>query len=153
MITSSKVENLESATRTAARHHRVAGCLEYQRLETVLLIEDDRDLNELLARRFRVAGLNVAKAFDGAAGLDKFKRLEPDAVVLDLGLPRMDGMKVLHNLRMTPGIRPVPVIVVTGTESEALLEKVRRWGVSDVLRKPVSPRALLAVVVDALEGI
>ncbi len=123
-----------------------------QRLKTVLLIEDDRELAIALAERLQRAGLVVAKAHDGPSGLEKFRLLQPDVVILDLRLPRMDGDKFLLFLRMTPEYRSVPIIVITGISDDAYLEKVERWGVSRLLRKPVSPKELLRATLAVIEG-
>lgn len=127
--------------------------LDYQRLETVLLVEDDLDLNYALARRLQRAGLNVACAFDGPSALAKHKLFEPNVMVLDLCLPGMDGSKVLHSIRETPGMIEAPVIAITGKADPSLERKVTRWGVWRLLRKPVSPKQLLQTVLDALEGV
>ncbi len=127
--------------------------LDYQRLETVLLVEDDLDLNYALARRLQKAGLNVACAFDGPSALAKHKLFEPDVLVLDLCLPGMDGSKILHTIRMSPEMIEAPVIAITGKADASLERKVKRWGVWRLLRKPLSPKQLLQAVLDALEGV
>jgi two-component system chemotaxis response regulator CheY len=125
----------------------------FPRLETVLLIEDDRDLSRALTLRLQRAGLTVARAYDGPTGLERFRLLEPDLIILDLGLPRMDGAKFMHFLRMTPGIKAAPIIVITGSSNASLIHKAEHWGVTKILRKPISPRELVETTLDTLEGV
>ncbi len=126
--------------------------LEPKRLQTVLLIEDDRELANALALRLQGAGLIVARAHDGPSGLEKFRLLQPDLIILDLRLPRMDGERFLQFLRLTPAHSSVPIIVITGTSDAALHEKVEQWGVSKLLKKPVSPKELLRAALETLKG-
>lgn len=126
--------------------------LSYQRLETVLVIEDHEDLNHALALRLEHAGLNVARALDGMSGLRKYELLEPDVIVLDLHLPRMHGFKLLHTIRQMPSLEATPIIVVTGDPDPSIHERVRKWGVRSVLLKPVDPKDVVTEVLEALEG-
>ena len=125
---------------------------EQRRLQIVLLIEDDRELAHALALRLQSTGLTVARAHDGPSGLEKLRLLQPDLIVLDLRLPRMEGDRFLHFLRMTPEHSDVPVIVITGASDAALLERVENWGISRLMRKPVSPKELLRAALDILEA-
>jgi DNA-binding response OmpR family regulator len=128
------------------------GAGEPRRLQVVLLIEDDRELADALAVRLQGTGLTVARAQDGASGLEKVRLLHPDLIILDLRLPRMEGDRFLHFLRMTAEHSAVPVIVITGTSDAALLERVENWGVSRLMRKPVSPKELLRAALDILHA-
>lgn len=129
-----------------------AGAREPRRLQTVLLIEDDRELAHALVLRLQVAGLIVARAHDGPSGLEKLRLLHPELIILDLRLPRMDGDRFLHFLRRTPAHSAVPVIVITGASDAALLEKVEHWGISRLMRKPVSPKELMRAALDLLRA-
>lgn len=147
---------LERVSPSAAPRAQRSGLdedIEHQRLETVLLIEDDRELNAVLSKRLRAAGLIVACAFDGASGLEMCRWLRPDLIILDLALPRLDGSKVLHQLRMEPGLRDSPILVITGSSNTALIQKAENWGVHQLFRKPVSPRTLVRAAIDTLEGV
>lgn len=117
---------------------------------TVLIVEDDPHLSSALRQRIEKAGLQVHAAFDGPSALMTYHAIEPDVVVLDLCLPGMDGARFLHFVRTTPGLRQAPVIAMTGAPDESLKAKVRSWGVSEFLEKPVSTRALAHSVLRAL---
>ena len=128
------------------------GAGEQRRSQIVLLIEDDRELAHALALRLQGTGLTVARAHDGPGGLEKLRLLHPDLIILDLRLPRMEGDRFLHFLRMTPEHSAVPVIVITGASDAALLERVENWGISRLMHKPVSPKELLRAALDILQA-
>jgi CheY-like chemotaxis protein len=100
----------------------------------VLLIDDDEFMLSLMDSLLREAGFNVLKTADGPQGIEVYARRKPDIVVLDLGLPSMDGLQVLKRIRdMDPKAK---VVVVTGYPSEPALEAARALGACDFLPKP-----------------
>ena len=76
--------------------------------------------------------------------LDEIDRHAPDAIVLDLNLPRLDGYQVLKHLRARPGTADLPVLVLTAREDEDSEVKVFESGANDFIAKPFRPRALSA---------
>jgi DNA-binding response OmpR family regulator len=105
----------------------------------VLIIEDERDLSLLLSIRLRNAGFNVSVAHDGEEGIETAVREEPDLVVLDLGLPELDGYGVLRVLRTVPMTCETPVIVLTGRRPEEIEKSIVGWNVvKHVLAKPIA---------------
>lgn len=112
--------------------------------KVVLLVEDDPATRDMFRFAFRNAGFVVTAVEDG---LDALRRIEfdpPDAVVLDIGLPRLGGRDVLRELRARPETRAIPIVIVTGNDM-SLAEAAG----TPVLRKPVDPEDLVAMV-DAL---
>jgi DNA-binding response OmpR family regulator len=107
----------------------------------VLVIEDEPDVARAIAAVLTAGGLVASTAVDGAAGLRAFYAGRPELVVLDVGLPVLDGWAVLDRLRE---LSDVPVLMLTSRDSEA--EKVRglRAGADDYLTKPFSNAELLA---------
>lgn len=92
----------------------------------------------------------VGVASDGAQVLPLVRRLQPDLVLLDLRMPRLDGWAVLHVLQDFPATRQVPVVLLTG--HPALDEQTARdAGAVALVRKPVSPRALRSQVAQLLD--
>jgi DNA-binding response OmpR family regulator len=110
---------------------------------TVLVVEDEPDLRTSLDKVLSLAGYTVVLAADGRAGLRAVHDVKPDALVLDIGLPGLDGWQVLARVR---DLSDVPVLLLTahGTESE----KVRglRAGADDYLTKPYGNNELVARV-------
>ena len=112
-------------------------------MSRLLVVEDDPDIARALRLLFSRAGYDVAHAGDGRTGLKEAYAEHPDLVVLDVGLPEMDGWQVLERLR---DVSDVPVLVLTAHGQEA--EKVRglRGGADDYLTKPFANNELLARV-------
>lgn len=112
-------------------------------MTTLLLVEDDEGLRKALALTLRARGHQVAVAGTGAQGLDLLGRKRVEVVILDLGLPDLDGTEVLRRLRTTS---EVPVIVLSARRDE--IDKVRALdaGADDYVSKPFGVDELLARV-------
>ncbi|MEO6444210.1 MAG: ATPase, T2SS/T4P/T4SS family [Gemmatimonadaceae bacterium] len=111
---------------------------------TVMLVEDEAPLRMVLRDLLEREGFSVVEAADGIAALDEIDRNPPDAVVLDLNLPRLDGYGVLARLRARASTANIPVIVLTAHGDEDSEVRVFQTGASDFLTKPFRPRALSA---------
>jgi DNA-binding response OmpR family regulator len=107
----------------------------------VLLVEDDADIAGALRRSLRLEGYDVRIAGDGAAALDESLVYEPDAVVLDLGLPRIDGVEVCRRLREDSD---VPILMLTAREGLDSRVEGLDSGADDYLVKPFEREELLA---------
>jgi DNA-binding response OmpR family regulator len=109
----------------------------------VLVVEDEPDLRRTLDKVLTIAGFTVLLAADGRAGLRAVHAEKPDALVLDIGLPGLDGWQVLARVR---DLSDVPVLLLTAHGAEA--EKVRglRAGADDYLTKPYGNAELVARV-------
>jgi two-component system KDP operon response regulator KdpE len=106
-----------------------------------VVVEDDRALARALAITLRAAGYEVTTAGTGAAGLEAVAQGHPDVVVLDLGLPDMDGLDVLAALR---GWSQVPVLVLTARSTGDDAVEALDAGADDVVTKPFGMDVLLA---------
>lgn len=109
----------------------------------ILIVDDDVELVGLLQFALSGAGYEVVTAFDGEHALTQFEKHAPELVVLDVNLPRRDGFSVLEALRHHS---EVPVMMLTVRASEEDEVRGLDLGADDYLRKPFSPRALLARV-------
>jgi CheY-like chemotaxis protein len=114
----------------------------------VLVVEDDGDLRRIFRDSLRFAGFDVVEAGDGPDALQAIENATPDLVVLDLGLPTLDGVSVRDEIVSNPRTRHIPVLIVTGTQADANRLKAAR-----VLRKPVGPDALLIAVQSCLASV
>jgi two-component system, OmpR family, response regulator MprA len=107
----------------------------------VLVVEDDGDIADVLRRSLRIEGYDVRVTGDGVGALDEASVFEPDAVVLDLGLPRLDGVEVCRQLRADGD---VPILILTARDGvEARVEGLDS-GADDYLVKPFEREELLA---------
>jgi DNA-binding response OmpR family regulator len=100
----------------------------------ILIVEDEEPVANLLAEAVQRQGHTAVVATDASQGLASFSAERPDAVFLDIVMPRMSGVEVLRRIR---GISPsVPVMVITGYATASEIEEVKRLGVIEVLEKP-----------------
>lgn len=109
----------------------------------MLVLEDDLDIQDLVAAILERAGMTAHRAGDGAAGLREFFDLRPDLVILDISMPERDGWTVLERIRE---MSEVPILILTARSAE--LDKVRalRAGADDYVVKPFGREELLARV-------
>ncbi len=114
--------------------------------EKVLVVDDEKDLAELLDYNLKKEGYAVLCAGDGLEALRLVQSEAPDLVVLDIMLPGMQGLEVLKALKKKPGTQAIPVILLTAKSEE--LDKVLglELGADDYVTKPFSPRELVARV-------
>jgi two-component system response regulator ChvI len=109
-------------------------------MATIALVDDDRDVIALVAAMLESEGYQVVSYPDGPAALNGFKTVQPDLAILDIKMPRMDGVELLRQLRQKS---EVPIIFLTGRldETDELLGL--RIGADDFIRKPFSQRVLV----------
>ncbi len=112
-------------------------------MSTVLVVEDDSDVRELIARKLAQAGFEVHTREDGQAGLEATSEVAPDIVLLDVMMPRLDGIEVCRRMRAKPSTASVPVIMLTAKAQEADVDRGFGVGADDYITKPFSPRELL----------
>jgi two-component system, OmpR family, response regulator AdeR len=113
------------------------------RVAHVLVVEDDRDIAESIELYLRHDGHRTDRAHDGRRALELFHHAIPDLVILDVGLPEIDGLEVLRSIRSRS---EVPVIVVTARREEIDELLGLALGADDYVTKPFNPRSLLARV-------
>jgi CheY-like chemotaxis protein len=119
------------------------------RRRRVLVVDDNIDNGESLRDVLRIEGHEVVVARDGPAALAALDHFAADVVLLDVGLPRMDGYMVAHAIRARFGVKPRPrLIALTGYARDEDKQSAMRSGFDEHLTKPVDPDRLLRVIVD-----
>jgi DNA-binding response OmpR family regulator len=116
----------------------------------IVIVEDEKDMADLVARRLTREGYAVETASDGVAGLDKIRSRLPDLALVDIMLPRMSGLDLLSELRKEPRTANIPVVIMTakGEESDVVLGL--HLGADDYVIKPFSLSVLTARVAAVL---
>jgi two-component system alkaline phosphatase synthesis response regulator PhoP len=112
-------------------------------MRTVLVVDDELKITRLVRDYLEQAGFVVATASDGRGALAAVRQIKPDLIVLDLGLPGVDGLDVIRSLRTTSN---VPVVVLTARADEADRIVGLEMGADDYVVKPFSPKELVARV-------
>jgi phosphate regulon transcriptional regulator PhoB len=111
---------------------------------TVLVVDDEKDIVELVRYHVEKAGYRCLAAGDGAAALRVVREARPDVVVLDLMLPGLDGLAVCRQLRRDPETARLPIIMLTARAEEVDRVVGLELGADDYVVKPFSPRELIA---------
>ena len=117
-------------------------------MRTVLVIDDDSDIRELVTWKLTQAGYATLSASDGAEGLaaaiaGDAEGRPPDLVLVDWMMPKMTGIEVCRSVRANPLTSRIPIILLTANAEEAEVESGFAAGVDDYIVKPFSPRELL----------
>ena len=112
----------------------------------LLVVDDNGDAAESLALLLHMVGAEVRTAHDGPAGLAQAEQFRPHAVLLDLGMPGMDGFEVARRLRMDPGQAGLVIVALTGWGQEDDRRRTRAGGFDHHLTKPVDVDALLDIL-------
>jgi CheY-like chemotaxis protein len=110
--------------------------------KTVLVVEDDTSLRELYRSALVSAGYSVVAVEDGIDALRRVERDAPQAVVLDMALPRLGGRDVQRELRSRPETSRIPIVVVSGTD----ISDLNAADYAAVLKKPIHPEAVVYAV-------
>ena len=113
----------------------------------VLVVDDDPVIRAVATALLKKEGFDVAEAADGETALEMaFAGKAGDLVILDLGLPRIDGREVLRRLHAEQNTRRLPVVILTGSEDEKAEPELMDQGADDYLRKPIDPPRFIARV-------
>jgi DNA-binding response OmpR family regulator len=118
--------------------------------KTILRVDDDPVMRLGLHVRLRANDYNVIFAGDGMAGIAEARKHMPDLIILDLGLPAGDGFSVMERLKANDGLSLIPVIVVSGRDYDANMDRALKAGAKAFLQKPVHNEELLSVIREAL---
>lgn len=101
----------------------------------ILLVEDDKFLRELIAKKLKSAEYEVIEATDGESAVVKAKELRPDLILLDLILPGIDGFGILAEIKEDPAISKTPVIILSNLSQQEEVDRAIKLGAADFLIK------------------
>jgi len=118
---------------------------------TILVIDDEPDIRLIVRLSLQNRGLTVIEAAGGREGVALARRERPDAILLDVMMPNVDGPTTLAELRAAPESAAIPVVFLTAKAQRSELERLRNLGVAGVLTKPFDPMTLADEVLESLE--
>lgn len=105
----------------------------------VLVIEDSASVRRLIEVCLRVLDVSISAASDGTTGIEAIKAQVPDVVVLDIGLPGLDGWEVLNQLRTDPATEELKVLVLTAHAQPEMADRAAKGGADAFMTKPFRP--------------
>ena len=111
---------------------------------TILIIDDDQVTTAVIEEYLTDFGLNVLNAQDGDAGIEIMKRDNPDLILLDIMMPGKDGIQILKEIKLTPGLSNTPILLLSSVNRTNIKVKGLELGADDYITKPVDKAELLA---------
>ncbi|MBI4249945.1 MAG: response regulator [Elusimicrobia bacterium] len=114
--------------------------------KTILVVDDERGMREVLKRILEDENHQVLLAEDGESALNLIRELRPDMVLLDVMLPGISGLAVCHEVRKNPVLSDIPILMLTGQDDPMTQKKGKGLGADDYLAKPFQVDELLARV-------
>jgi CheY-like chemotaxis protein len=123
-------------------------------MKRIIIIEDNAVSANLYRGALSREGYRIVVATDGEAGLQAINESRPDLVLLDLMLPKVEGLEVLRQIRATPGLGDLPVIVASNSFTASRLDDVWKAGATQILTKAnVPPKDVARIVRETIERI
>jgi two-component system phosphate regulon response regulator PhoB len=112
-------------------------------MKPVLVVEDEKDIVDLIEYHLKQSGFSVIKALDGPSGLELARKEKPSLIILDLMLPEMDGKDICRALKSNPNTQSIPILMLTAKTEEIDRLIGFELGADDYVTKPFSPRELV----------
>jgi len=117
---------------------------------TILAVDDSASMRQMVSFTLREAGYEVVEAVDGAAALEYATENRVDLVLTDVNMPRMDGITLVRELRLLPGYRYTPMLMLTTESSQEKKQQGKQAGATGWIVKPFNPEQLLSTVARVL---
>ena len=118
----------------------------------VLVVDDEGDNLNLISDLLEFSGATTSRAKDGLEGLASVDTFQPNVILLDLGMPSMDGWEVQRQLRLRPELARVPIVALTALAMPGDAERVRAAGFDAYITKPFRVKAILADLKDSVSS-
>ncbi len=120
-------------------------------MKQVLIVDDSQTVRQEIARALGEAGFGTLEAADGEVGLSLAREHEISLIILDVNMPRMNGLQMLEHLRLDWATANVPVVILTTEAEEPMIERARKAGAKGWLIKPVTSAHIVSTVVAVTE--
>jgi CheY-like chemotaxis protein len=118
----------------------------------ILIVEDYADTRDLYVEFLSMQGHEVVAAEDGLQALHVARTVMPELIVLDINLPKLDGLSVLRRLRAEPRLDPIPVLTLSAAIGREYEEEALEAGAVRALHKPLLPDELHDAILEVIEG-
>lgn len=112
--------------------------------QTILVVDDEQDLLDLIEYNLKKEEFKVLKAENGLEGIELARKSRPDLILLDIMMPKMDGLEVCRELRSDPHLKLVPIIFLTARDDEKTEVEGLNQGADDYITKPISTKRLMS---------
>lgn len=112
--------------------------------KTILVVDDEKDLLDLIEYNLKKEGFNVIKAENGEEGIERAKKFNPDLVLMDIMMPKMDGMEAVEKMRKDDQLKSIPIIFLTARSDEKTEVEGLNKGGDDYITKPISTTKLIS---------
>ena len=115
----------------------------------ILIVDDDHDLVETMQEWFEIEGYNIVTAYDGEECITQAKKEQPDLIIIDISMPKMDGYSAVKVIKVDEAIKHIPIIVLTGKDQMEDIFKME--GVKEYVVKPFEYKVFSQMVKKILE--
>ncbi len=121
-------------------------------MKTVMLVDDSATILMSMEAILSQAGLNVVTANNGEAALRLLQKGKPDLIITDLNMPGMDGITLIKHIRKMPGMRFLPILMLTTESQQSKRQEAKAAGATGWIVKPADPDKLIAVIKKVVPG-
>jgi len=118
----------------------------------ILFIEDEREIVAMMKERLAANNYEMISAYDGEEGLKKVRRDKPDLILLDVLIPKINGLTLCRRLKNDTKTKHIPIIVVSASGQKNLPQRCRAAGADDLVVKPFEAKELLDKIAKHLSG-
>ena len=115
-------------------------------MKKILIVDDEKDILEFLSYNLKKEGFSIYTASDGLEGLGKTKKIKPDLIIVDLMMPKMNGIEMCENIRNDKKISNVIILFLTARSEDYTQIAALDSGADDFLKKPIKPKLLISKV-------
>ena len=122
------------------------------RAKKILLVDDEEGFSMLLSFMLEKDGYEVVLAHDGLQALEKLTFFEPDVIVSDVVMPKLDGIEMFKQIKANPKTANIPFIFISGFQDQHVLERAREIGIFGILHKPVDVEQVEARIAEMTRG-
>lgn len=109
----------------------------------VLLVDDDKLIDKMISTFFMSSGISTEIAVNGVEALEVLKKIRPDAIILDLMMPKMDGFEFCERVKKNEQLKNIPIIAISAFCTESYRERILALGACDFFNKPLRVKKLV----------